>query len=395
MSDKGQGSGLFCVRGAEVWAPAPLGKLDVLLGGGKVLAMAPSLPRDVAAWGGMDVDAGGAWLFPGLVDAHAHLTGGGGEGGAHTRVPAVPLSAFTLAGVTTAVGLLGTDCTTRSVAENLACARALSHLGITALAYTGGYPVPPVTLTGSVRGDIVHVDRVIAVGEVAISDHRSSQPTFEEIARIAADAHVAGMMTGKAGLLHLHLGDGARGLSLLRRALEETELPARTFHPTHCNRNRALWEEAKAWGAQGGFADVTAFPDDDTAAGDVADWIRSGLAPERVTVSSDAGGCMPHFDDDGVLLAMDVGTSSTLLPAVRGMVERGVALELALATVTSNVAALFRLPGKGRIAVGADADVVLVDPGSFAVRDVWAGGRWLVGADRGQGAWVVRGPFER
>ena len=70
------------------------------------------------------------------------------------------------------------------------------------------------------RGDLVLLEPLLGIGELAISDHRSSQPTFDEILRLAADAHVAGLMTGKAGMLHLHLGDGPRGLDFVRRALQ-------------------------------------------------------------------------------------------------------------------------------------------------------------------------------
>ena len=52
---------------------------------------------------------------------------------------------------------------------------------------------------------------MIGIGELALSDHRSSQPTRDELLRIASDAHVAGMISGKAGIVHLHLGDGERG----------------------------------------------------------------------------------------------------------------------------------------------------------------------------------------
>jgi beta-aspartyl-dipeptidase (metallo-type) len=378
---------LVLLRGGDVWAPAPRGRADVLVG--REIVAVGALGAAPGCWPVDEVDCGGLRLLPGLIDAHAHLCGGGGEGGAHTRVPSVGLSTLTLAGVTTAIGLLGTDNTTRTVAESLAAARALAFHGLTALCYTGGYEVPPVTLTGSVRGDIVHIDRIVAVGEVAISDHRSSQPTFDELMRIAADAHVAGMMTGKAGLLHLHLGDGERGLSYVRRALAETELPPRTFHPTHCNRNRRLWAEAMALGAAGVPIDVTAFPDDDTAADDVAAWLAAGLPPERITMSSDAGGCMPDFDADGVLRGMGVGTSATLLASVRSLVQRGVALDAALATCTSNVASLFRLAGKGRLKAGLDGDVIAVDD-RLRVVHALAGGRWMVR----DGVAVERGWFE-
>src|SRR5690606_39548569 len=103
-------------------------------------------------------------------------------------------------------------------------------------------------------------DALIGIGEVAISDHRSSQPTLDELLRLASEAHVAGLMTGKAGIVHLHLGDGARGLDLVRRALDGSELPPRVFHPTHVNRRRALFEESLELAGRGATIDVTAFP---------------------------------------------------------------------------------------------------------------------------------------
>jgi beta-aspartyl-dipeptidase (metallo-type) len=370
---------MILFRNARIYAPHDLGVCDVLVGGAKILAIQPKLPANTGLPIG-EIDCDGLLLIPGLIDAHTHLAGGGGEGGARTRVPAVPLSRFTMAGVTTAIGLLGTDCTTRSIGELLSCVRGLSELGFNALCYTGGYSVPPPTLTGSVRGDIVHVDRIVAIGEIAISDHRSSQPTYDEIIRLAADAHVAGLMTEKAGLLHLHVGDGARGLDFVRRALAETELPARTFHPTHLNRNPSLWAEALA--SQAFPCDVTAFPpdDDDILAGRcIYEWWERQNDMRRLTVSSDGGGCLPTFNSDGELVAMDVGSSHWLLPAVVAATELGVPLADALSTVTSNVAQLFRLRGKGRVAVGADADLVVTTPdltpihtlsaGKFMVRD--------------------------
>jgi len=385
---------LTLLRHADLYTPEPLGRGDLLLGGGKILALGPSLGTPPADWDCEILDLEGAIVTPGLVDVHAHLCGGGGEGGAHTRVPPVALSTFTRAGVTTAIGLLGTDATTRSLAELLASARGLAHHGLTTFCYTGAYQVPPPTLTGSVRGDIVHIDRVVAVGELAISDHRSSQPSFEELARIAADAHVAGMMTGKAGLVHLHLGDGPRGLELVRRILTETELPSRVLHPTHLNRNHDLWAETLALsGELDLYADVTAFPPDDggpSAAEAVAQWLEAGRDPSRITASSDGGGCLPQFDADGVLLQMDIGTPDGLLEMVRGLRERGVPLERALAVLTANPADLFRLRGKGRLEIGADADVLVLDR-SLRTRHLCAGGRWLVR----DGNPTIFGLFER
>jgi len=235
--------------------------------------------------------------------------------------------------------------------------------------------VPPRTLTGRVRDDIVFVDPIVGVGELAISDHRSSQPTFDELVRVAADCHVAGLTTGKAGCVHLHLGDGERGLALVRRAVTETELPARVFHPTHVNRNPRLLEDALGLARDHGVPiDVTAF--DDTA----ADAIVRVLADHpalALTCSSDGGGCLPTFDGDGVMIAMDVGRPAALVDTLRAVLARGVALDRALPVFTSRVADQLRLRGRGRIATGAPADLVILGDDA-QVRDVMAGGRWLI-----------------
>lgn len=383
---------LILLRDVELYAPESRGRGDLLVAGGRIAQVGGSLSAP-SGWPCEVVECGGARVIPGLVDVHAHLSGGGGEGGAHTRVPAVPFSAFTLAGVTTAVGLLGTDATTRGLPELLAAARALETLGLTTFTYTGAYEVPVPTVTGSVRGDLVHIDRMIAVGELAISDHRSSQPTFDEVARICADAHVAGLMTGKAGLVHFHLGDGPRGLSLIRQLIEQTELPTRTFHPTHLNRNPDLWAEAMAMGASHQLrGDVTAFPAGDpapSASACVAAWIEAGNPPEHLTCSSDGGGCLPEFDSDGQLTHMGVGQPSTLLQTVRELLDLGMDLSTALGPVTRHPADLFRLPTKGRLAPDADADLVVLDS-SLTPSLVMASGRVLVRNGRPE----VLGPFE-
>ncbi len=354
--------------------------------------MAAHLSDPPTDWPVDTIDLAGRRLIPGLIDGHVHFAGGGGEAGAATRVLPVQVSHLTLAGVTTAIGLLGTDTETRSMAELLANARGLAEFGLTTYCYTGGYQVPPKTLTGSVRGDLVHNDRIVAIGELAISDHRSSQPTLDELLRLASDAHVSGMITRKAGILHLHLGDGSRGLQLIEQALAQAELPARTYHPTHCNRNRRLWQQAKELSASGIYVDVTAFAADEdslSAAQAMDDWLRTGLSPDRLTVSSDGGGCLPTFDNDGNLLHMDVGRSASLLEAVAELLAMGWRLDQVLPAFTSNVATLFRLPSKGRVAVGSDADLVVLGEDGTPWATL-AGGHWLVR----EGKPLIRGLFE-
>ena len=385
-------STLILLKSGEVYGPEPLGVQDVLIAGNQIAAMGSDLGEGPANWPVEVVDCSGKFILPGLIDLHTHMTGGGGEAGASSKVPAPFISSFTMAGVTTAVGLLGTDGTTRSISELLAAARGLSELGLNALCYTGSYDVPPPTLTGSVKSDIVNVDRIIALGELAISDHRSSQPTFDQVIQLAAQTHVAGMMTGKAGLVHFHLGDGDRGLEMLRRAASETELPRRTFHPTHVNRNPELWKEAMDLTKLGFTVDITAFPKEAGergAAEYLAEYIDRDLPMNHLTLSSDGGGCLPTFNADGVLLKMGIGSSSTLLESIREARALGAPLEKLLATCTSNAAELFRFHGRGRLEQGCIADLVICSE-SLEVESTLAEGRFLVRDSTP----IVRGVFE-
>lgn len=250
---------LHLISNAHVFAPEDLGTRNLLIGGGQILAIASSAD-ELRSGATRETNLYGRRLIPGFIDGHAHVTGGGGESGFASRVPPLSLGRFTTAGVTSVVGVLGTDDTTRDTRGLLAQTLGLRQEGLNAWCHTGGYHLPPVTLTGKVRDDIVFLDPVIGVGEVAISDHRSSQPTLDELLRVASDAHVAGLISGKAGILHLHLGDGERGLELLRQALVKSEIPARVFNPTHINRKKALFDEALEFAARGASVDITAFP---------------------------------------------------------------------------------------------------------------------------------------
>ena len=369
---------LMLLRNAQVHAPEPLGQQHLLLGGGRILWMGTTLSELPATLAVETIDLEGRRLIPGLIDAHVHVTGGGGEAGFRTRVPPLGVSRFTRAGITTVIGLLGTDDVARGPRDLLATVYALREEGLSALAFTGGYHVPPRTLTGTVRGDLVLIEALIGIGEVAISDHRSSQPTLDELLRLAADAHVAGLITGKAGVLHLHLGDGPRGLDLVRRALEQSELPPRVFHPTHVNRRKALFDEALELAGRGSTIDLTAFPVEEgedawSAADGLIRFLDSTAPAERITISSDAGGCLPVFDHEGHVCRMGVGESGALLQTLNEVLQRGVPLERALPAFTSNPARLLRLPAKGRIQVGADADLVVLDEAG-AAHEVIAGG---------------------
>jgi beta-aspartyl-dipeptidase (metallo-type) len=383
------------LRNVDLYDPNPRGRSNLLVGGEQILWAGPENPQLPKSLGVVERDLEGRRVIPGLVDCHVHLTGGGGEAGMHSRVPPLQLSRITAGGVTTVVGVLGTDDTVRSPAELVATARGLNEQGLSAWCYTGGYHVPPVTLTGSVRQDIAHIDLMVGVGELAISDHRSSQPTLDELLRIASDAHLAGLMTGKAGIVHLHVGSGPRGLEPVRQALAWSELPPSVFNPTHVNRRKALFEEAMALAEAGCIIDLTAFPVDEgedawSAPEALTRYLESGLPPARVTVSSDGGGCLPVFDGEGRVTHMDVARPSAMAEALKQLLECGQPLERVLPAFTTNPASLLRLSRKGHLTTGADADLVVLDDAG-GVQDVMARGRWHVLEGRS----MVRGTFER
>ncbi len=201
---------LTLIEGAQIHSPAPLGQQDLLVADGRIAWMGKGLtvPAD---WPLTRVDAGGRYLVPGLVDPLAHITGGGGEGGFGFRTPELSARAALAAGVTTLVAALGTDSLTRSPAQVLGKVREFRAAGVSAFMYTGSYHLPVKTLTGTVESDIMLIPEVLGVGEVAISDHRSSAPTHDELARLASEARVAGLLSGKSGVSFFHLGDGRGG----------------------------------------------------------------------------------------------------------------------------------------------------------------------------------------
>jgi beta-aspartyl-dipeptidase (metallo-type) len=384
---------LTLVTGGRVFAPEPLGEKDILVAGGTVAAIAEPGAITVGGVPVTTIDAAGAVVIPGLIDPHVHLIGGGGEGGPATRAPEIRVEDIAAHGVTTVIGCLGTDGITRHMTSLLAKARALETEGISTWIFSGSYELPVVTLTGSIRGDLVVVDKVLGAGEIAVSDHRSAQPTFAEVARLAAECRVGGMLGGKPGILHLHLGDGPRGLEYVRRLAEETEIPRTQVVPTHCNRNPRLLDEAVELAAAGGCVDLTAGLDRHGAGIAVVAAVRllqeRGAPLHRVTVSSDANGSIPVFDAAGELTGLGVATQDDLLDSFRSVVREGVLdLTAACRLFSGNAAAIYRLAGKGRIAAGCDADLVVLDA-DLNPREVLARGRRLVAG----GEVIVRGTF--
>ena len=387
---------MLLLRNADIYAPAKLGRADILIAGGRIERVEPGIGLSGSCC--EVVDATGWIAVPGLIDGHVHVTGGGGEGGYATRTPELMLSDAVRGGVTTVVGCLGTDGVTRSMAGLLAKARGLDEEGISTFVYTGHYAVPVCTLTGSIEQDLLLIDKIIGVGEVALSDHRSSQPTFDQFARMAAEARRGGMLSGKAGIVNVHMGDGPRGLALIRRVLAETEIPITQFLPTHINRNPMLFEDGVTYAKSGGLVDFTtstvpAFLDEGEVkcSAGLRTMLAAGVDVSHITFTSDGQGSLPDFDAQGRLRRLEIGRVTSLFAEVRDAVrDEHVPLEMALQVITSTPARILKLRGKGHLAAGADADIVLLDPGDLGVCGTIAKGRWLM-RDRQV---LVKGTFE-
>lgn len=389
---------MYLIKNAHIYAPEDLGVKDVLIGGGEILQIADCLPAE-PAYEITVLDGSGKVLIPGLIDAHVHILGGGGEGGARSRTPEIMLTDITLGGVTTVVGCLGTDGCTRTMANLLAKAKGLEEEGISTYVYTGSYQVPVRTLTGSIMDDAILLEKVVGTGEIAISDHRSSQPTKEEFARIVADTRVGGILSGKAGLANIHMGDGAEKLAFLRYVLENTEILPTNMLPTHINRSRTLMEDGIDYAKSlGGYIDLTTSsdpdflePDEVKASTGLRMALEAGVPEDHVTFSSDGQGSFPVFYPDGTLKGLGVGKVTSLYREMRDAVLTDkVELSRALRAVTANPAALLKLSRKGRIVKAADADLVLADEKSLAIDLVMAKGVVMVSG----GQAVIKGTFE-
>ena len=394
MSD--EGTILKLIRGADIYAPEPLGKKDVLITADKIGYIQDHI--DIGK--GIEVeliDAKGKLLAPGFIDTHIHIIGGGGEGGFKTRTPEIMLSDITSGGVTTVVGCLGTDETTRTLSNLIAKANGLEDEGITCYAYTGSYHIPIKTLMGSIQDDIVLIDKIIGVGEIAVSDHRSSQPTIEELTKIAAAARVGGMLSGKAGIVIVHVGDGPGKLSMLEEIADTTEIPITQFIPTHLGRNPDLLASAIRYAKKGGRIDLTtSAPEWSFKQGNIKcskalkQIIEYDVPIDNISFSSDGQGSLPLFDEKGAFKGLEVGKVSSLFTEVRDAVlEERIPLEIALKVITANPARNLRLTSKGTIRVGNDADLVLLDE-NLEIDTVISRGRIMISSKE----IMVRGTFE-
>ena len=374
---------MLLIKNAEVHSPVFLGIKDILIAGEKIIAVENEIDaRALKSIEIITIDGTGKRVIPGLIDAHVHVAGAGGEGGPATRTPEMQLSHMLDGGITTVVGCLGTDGFTRSLEAVLMKVKSLKAQGVSAYMYTGSYQVPTPTLLGDVGRDIALIEEVIGIGEIAISDHRSSCPSTAELIRLVEHARVGGMLGGKAGIANMHMGDARDPFRPIYDAVENSELKLTQFFPTHCNRNPYIFEDAKAYGKKG-YVDLTAssYPYDPEneikPSKAIVELLSAGVPLEHITLTSDGNGSLPNFDREGRLISVDMGLPKSIMSVMIDTVtEENLPLETAVAVVTSNVASILRLRDKGRIEPGKDADIVILDK-DYAISDLISRGQMM------------------
>lgn len=385
---------LKLLKNCDVYAPERLGKRDILIAGEKIMLVEEKIEGYEGLPGVETLDMQGAIVAPGLIDIHVHVTGGGGEQGYHSRTPELNLSELVNSGVTTVLGLLGTDGTSRSLENLLGKVTALETEGLSAYMLTGSYQYPTVTLTGSVLRDIMLTDKIIGA-KLAMSDHRSSTITVDELTRLASDVNMGGMLSGKAGLLTIHTGVRKGMLDPIFRALEQSDVPIETFLPTHVGRNYQLLDQAIKLAKMGGNFDLTAhgsLKEDGESAADMAAYcIRQGVDLDRMSMSSDGNGSQPRFDETGRCIGLTYVSPAVLLWELRrGVQQLDIPLEQMLRLFTASPALRLGKEGvKGCVRPGADADLIALSP-DLQLTHVLAKGKLAME----QGRLMIKGTFE-
>lgn len=359
---------MILIKNADIYSPKHLGKKDLLISFDKIAEIGENLNPNVKDLEVIDLK--GKKLVPGFIDQHVHLIGGGGEGGFQSATPELKFSHAVEAGVTTLVGVLGTDGITKTTENLLAKTKALNNEGITAYCLSSSYHYPEQPLTSSIMKDIAYISEILGC-KLAFSDHRGSHPTKQEIIRLVSDIRVASLIAGKPGVLHIHIGPFKAGIKPIMEIVEETDIPIFHFRPTHMGRHM---QDAVDFANMGGFADLTA--GEDTA--EKLMWLRNKAPHKNITLSSDSNGSAPIWDENHNVIGIGIGKMTSLFDTIRELVvQYNMPLENALEYITVNVADAMNFVNKGRIAEGKDADLTVLDD-DLNISGVFAKGKELM-----------------
>lgn len=380
---------ILLIKDGDVYAPEHKGKKDILVINDKIVFIDQN--NLTSALSVIDknikiIDASKCIIIPGYIDQHVHINGAGGEGGPQYRTPPIQLSEFVKAGITSVVGLLGTDGFARSLKALLMKARALEQEGISTWIYTGAYQYPSPTITESILSDIILIDKVIGV-KIALSDHRASHPTIDEFKKVTSEARAAGILAGKAGVVHIHMGGEKLGLSYLFDIIRNTEIPIEQFAPTHLNKkDEELFRQVVEFGKIGGYIDLTAGVSGEEKSSNninpgkaIKKLLKNGVSIKKITISSDGNGSLPKFNEKKEFVGMRVASVSSLHREFINMVkEEKISIEEATQITSTNIAKHLKLAKKGEIRAGKDADIIALDKDTLKIKHVIARGKTLM-----------------
>lgn len=353
---------LVLFKDGEVFTEGRFHKTDLLVCCGKIEKIG-SIEVTSLKNSGLEIDfidCSQHIIIPGLIDSQIHLAGGSGENGFLSQPPRILIEECIVGGITTTIGTIGTDTTTKTMSNLIASVKAFKEAGLSSYAYTGGYEIPPATVTGRIRDDMIYIDEVIGVGEVAIADRRVPEPTPNELAKVVVDAYVGGTLTAKAGVSRIHVGAGERRLRIIHEMTERHEIQFDHLYFTHMDRSPELLKDGVEIARKGSYVDL------DIHERELGKWYQTYLelnGPlDKLSFSTDAGACGPNELWDEIKICA---------------LKHDMNLEQLIPHVTSVPAQILGLQSKGHLKPGIDADLLVIDKQDLNIFHVMANGRFF------------------
>jgi beta-aspartyl-dipeptidase (metallo-type) len=378
MTVEGERKMFKLIKGGRVFSPDDLGVKDILIAKDTIFLVDDRILPETLPWNFELTDASGRMILPGIIDPHVHIIGGGGSAGLNSRCKDIAVEEIIDSGVTTVVGCLGFDRTSRTLKNLLLKARALEELGMNAYILSGSYSLPPLTLTGSVEEDLILIDKVIGV-KLALGETLANWPEVRDIRDLLAECLRGGHLAGKPGFLQIHLGvNGKLWKKTFWDLLEEARIPLSRVIFTHANRSLDTFEAFTDYVRAGGAIDLTASytpaerPGSLTVVDCIARLVAENVPLGRVTISSDSNAT--RILPDRRLKYLPV---ATIFEVFRELCRTGVLpREKAVSLVTRNPAqAIGCARGKGSLETGKDADLIILNE-SFELESVLIKGKW-------------------
>jgi beta-aspartyl-dipeptidase (metallo-type) len=367
---------MLLIKNAHIYSPEDLGINDILVGGGKILSIQKNIECNVE--GLKEWNAQGKILLPGFIDQHVHVIGAGGKHGFSSMTPEIKMTDFIATGTTTAVGLLGTDGSTRSIKSLYAKVKSLDTEGMSCYMFTGYYGLEPTHIMENIQDEMIFIDKVLGC-KIAIADIRSSYPTDLELLRIVRQVRVGGMVGEKKGIMHLHLGNHSERLDCLFRLVEEHHFPIENISPTHVGRTEELFKDAMRFAKMGGMIDITTGASQYTKPyKSVLYALENGVDIETMTFSSDGNAGLERLDENGKLIGFRrAPIDQNFGQVVELLKESEVSISDAFKIITTNPAKNLGLKNKGHVKVGYDADFCCLTK-DLELCDVFAKGKQMM-----------------